>query len=358
MRKKIIASTIALLTIVNTTPAFAEDVTKDVNYQTEVVAVKKTEGSVLKENNERAYVDIYNPNNYKTVTPGNTAGYMWDDFDSSHSITFLGIEDWTSTEMLLKLEQFDTNSVANSYIDVEFYRPANGKTQYIGKSEFYVSRYDYSRPLNIALPIDWYKNQPYIYMRVGVYNVRNINIFTDEIVFKVANPYYNDYQNHWAATQIKTAMNKGWVKTTSEFRPDASITRAEFIKIVNKAFGFKKKTTTEPFNDVVSTDWWYNEVLIALGNGYISTSNSNFRPKDPITREEVANIITTITRTKDTNLDKLNTYYDKNLVSNSMKSSVEGAIEKGYMGKGGKYFNPKKNITRAETVVTLERVVK
>ena len=49
-------------------------------------------------------------------------------------------------------------------------------------------------------------------------------------------------------------------------------------------------------------------------------------------------------------------YLDANNISNWSKSSVEGAIESGYMGAGSKYFNPKSNITRAETIVTIERV--
>lgn len=168
--------------------------------------------------------------------------------------------------------------------------------------------------------------------------------------------YDSDWVGHWAEKSIKTAMNSRWINDSDRFRPDAPITRAEFIKIVNKAFGFKRKASSESFNDVNSSDWWYSEVLIALGNNYITSKNTNFRPRDPITRQEVANIITSITKTKDSNLDKLQRYSDKHLISESMKSSVEGSIEKGFMGVGSTTFNPQKNITRAEAIETISRV--
>lgn len=113
-----------------------------------------------------------------------------------------------------------------------------------------------------------------------------------------------------------------------------------------------------PFGDVKSTDWYYSEIIAAADAGYISKDNKNFRPNDPITRQEVANIITSITNTKDKNLDKLDTYEDKHLVSDWAVSSVEGAIEQGFMGVGSNKFNPKKDITRGEAVVTLYRAVK
>ena len=169
---------------------------------------------------------------------------------------------------------------------------------------------------------------------------------------------YSDINGHWAEKNIKLAMNNGWVTTSNIFRPNNSITRAEFITIVNNAFGFNKIANIS-FKDVKFTDWYYEGICIAVEAGYISGySDNTFKPNSPITREEVASIITTIKNNKDSNLNKLSMYLDAHKVSSWAKSSVEGAIESGYMGAGSKYFNPKSNITRAETIVTIERVNK
>ena len=47
---------------------------------------------------------------------------------------------------------------------------------------------------------------------------------------------YSDINGHWAEKNIKLAMNNGWVTTSNIFRPNNSITRAEFITIVNNAY--------------------------------------------------------------------------------------------------------------------------
>ncbi|MGL6229430.1 MAG: S-layer homology domain-containing protein, partial [Culicoidibacterales bacterium] len=52
----------------------------------------------------------------------------------------------------------------------------------------------------------------------------------------------------------------------------------------------------------------------------------------------------------------LKKYSDYNKVSSWAINGVEGVIEKGYMGQGITAFRPKDNITRAEAVVTINRV--
>lgn len=170
---------------------------------------------------------------------------------------------------------------------------------------------------------------------------------------------YCDITGHWAEKNINSAMNKGWVTKSNIFRPNNPITRAEFVAIVNNAFGFNKKANIS-FKDVKSNQWYYESIRVGVGEGYISGyENNTFNPNGYITREEAASIITTIKNNKDSNLNKLSQYSDANKVSQWAKSSVEGAIESQYItGYSDNTFRPKSNITRAETIVTLERVVK
>jgi CRISPR/Cas system CMR-associated protein Cmr1 (group 7 of RAMP superfamily) len=168
--------------------------------------------------------------------------------------------------------------------------------------------------------------------------------------------YTSDWNTHWANKEIQEAMDKGWVALTHTFRPQDSITRAEFVKIFNRAFELTE-TSGKVFNDTAG-HWAKNEIDIAVTNGVCNgISTTEFRPNDPITREQVAVMIANYKKIADTNLDKLNIYNDRNQVSSWAEPSVEGVIEKEYMGAGGIAFNPKNDITRAETVVTISRVV-
>lgn len=191
---------------------------------------------------------------------------------------------------------------------------------------------------------DIFTGKAYVNLKNGQY------IYLSDCYIKLA-----DWENNWAYKEIESAMNKGWINKTDTFRPNDSITRAEFIKIINKAFGFTSKSS-ENFKDVNSSSWYYNEVCVAVKAGYIDKKQTNFRPNDLISREEAANIITTITKTKDNNLNKIKSYKDYKSVSSWALSSVEGAIESGYMGVGQTQFRPKENITRAEAITTIVRV--
>ncbi len=184
-------------------------------------------------------------------------------------------------------------------------------------------------------------------------------LITDSRLNSVANmeiKKQSDIIDHWAELNIKQAMENGWIDTTNTFRPNDSITRAEFIKIVNRKFNF---TEVEDiiFTDVDKSAWYYEEVQKAVKAGYIKGNGDNtFEPNAKITREEVAVIITSIMNNKQENLEKIFWYKDYDMISSWATSSLEGAVSNGYMGVLETHLRPKDNITRAESVVTLQRV--
>ena len=169
-----------------------------------------------------------------------------------------------------------------------------------------------------------------------------------------------DIKGHWAQSQIINFVSNGYVGGYPDgtFRPDNSITRAEFVKIFNKYFGLTK-TSGKVFNDT-TTHWAKSEIDIAVTNGVANgVSATEFKPDEPITREQAAVMICNYKKLSDKNHDKINKYSDKGNVSSWAKDSVEGVIEKGYMnGYSDNTFRPKNNITRAEAVVTLSRIIK
>ncbi len=161
---------------------------------------------------------------------------------------------------------------------------------------------------------------------------------------------------HWAESNIKQAMEDGWIDKSNIFRPNDSITRAEFVKIVNRKFGFKD-TEDITFTDVDENSWYYNEVKIAVKAGYINGNGDNtFSPNKPITREEVAVIVTSIMNNKQENLEKIFQYEDYAMISPWATSSFEGVVSNGYMGVSETHLRPKDKITRSESIVTLQRV--
>ncbi|CEQ18317.1 S-layer homology domain-containing protein [Paraclostridium sordellii] len=201
--------------------------------------------------------------------------------------------------------------------------------------------------------------------KAGVYKVvysvtdsdKNTVIKEIKVIVK-SNINIIDIKGHWAESQINSFVSSGHINGYGDgtFKPDNSITRAEFIKIFNKYFGLSK-TSGKVFNDT-KTHWAKIEIDIAVTNGVANgVSLTEFQPDEPITREQAAKMISNYKKLDDTNHDKVAKYKDMNQVSNWALNSVEGIIELGYMnGYEDNTFRPKNNITRAEAVVTLSRI--
>ena len=166
----------------------------------------------------------------------------------------------------------------------------------------------------------------------------------------------NDWKNHWANNNISYAINNGWIDKTSYFRPKDSITRAEFVEIIDRKFNLKK-SSGHVFKDTIY-HWAKEEIDIAVNNKVcIGTSDYTFSPDKYITREEAASMIANYLKLSDSNYDKISSYSDYKGVSSWARSSLEAIIEKGYIvGTSEGKLEPKNNISRAEAVVILSRI--
>ncbi|WP_373599802.1 S-layer homology domain-containing protein [Paraclostridium bifermentans] len=163
----------------------------------------------------------------------------------------------------------------------------------------------------------------------------------------------SDVNGHWAEDYIKDFVNKGHIKGYGDntFKPNNNITRAEFIRIVNMAFGFTQKGS-ENFSDVNQGDWYYDEVLKAVKQGYIQGYvDKTFRPNDKITREEACKIIGTILKVSGDGKTK---FKDEKEISDWSIKYVDGLVDMGIInGYEDDTFKAKNNATRAESVKIL-----
>ena len=191
----------------------------------------------------------------------------------------------------------------------------------------------------------------YLWDRDGIVSKNNVKLINE-----VTNPN-TDFSRHWAKSYIIDGMNNGWIDTTNVFNPEKFITRAEFIKIVNRAFNITQ-IGQENFSDVNPGDWFYDEVRIATNAGYINgRGDGTFAPYDPITRQEAAKIIGYITNKIEYNVTHLSAFNDGNSVLDWAKPYVEGVLKAGYMNGYAEdnTFKPSDNIKRAEAITILSR---
>ncbi|WP_418790776.1 S-layer homology domain-containing protein [Phosphitispora sp. TUW77] len=170
-----------------------------------------------------------------------------------------------------------------------------------------------------------------------------------------------DIQDNWAEKQISEWLSQGLVEGYEDgtFKPNNSITRAEFITMVNKSFGFTAGAANN-FLDVSSTDWFAGEIAKAAAAGYVSGyPDGTIKPNNKISRQEAASIIARLLQLDlSDNLNIVSEFKDGEDIQQWSKESVDAIAAKSIMvGYPDQTFRPAKDITRAEAIITLDRAV-
>lgn len=166
-----------------------------------------------------------------------------------------------------------------------------------------------------------------------------------------------DLQGHWAQETLERWVERGLIQGYGDgtFRPSETITRAEFVALVNRAFGFTAEQPAD-FSDVPADDWFARDVMRAVAAGYVlGYEDGTFRPNDAISRQEVAVILARLLRLEDA-AEAASAFSDAAEIA--FRGAVGAALLTGLiMGYPDGTFGPLRAVTRAEAVVLLDRAL-
>jgi subtilisin family serine protease len=176
---------------------------------------------------------------------------------------------------------------------------------------------------------------------------------------------FADVKNHWAKNEIEEMAAKQIINgmTESSFKPEANITRAQFVSLLARALRLEAPVNTIGFNDVPANAWYKNDIYSAFSNQIVKGITENrFAPDDNITREQLATLLVNayLQKTGKQLSDIMTTqevkFTDEGGISNWARVNVRIAASLGLMsGSGSGKFNPKGLATRAEAAVALKR---
>jgi alpha-tubulin suppressor-like RCC1 family protein len=155
---------------------------------------------------------------------------------------------------------------------------------------------------------------------------------------------FNDVDGHWAKDAIYRTAEKGYVDGYADgsFRPDNSVTRAEFLKLVTAALQL-------PVTGATADQAWYQPYADAAAKaGIYQIGDLQADWNAPITRQEIAVVAL---RAADASLQKPNTALDANY---AMYNAAQKGILQGF--DGGR-LAPQETTTRAQSVTVLERIL-
>lgn len=173
---------------------------------------------------------------------------------------------------------------------------------------------------------------------------------------------FKDMKNHWARKDVEYMAELGIVNGDENdiFRPDDSVSRAEFATMITLAMGQEAMPYENSFFDIVSDDWYSGYVQNVKTNDYMSGYDGLFKPDAPITREELARVIVSAYNHKsNTKLETGKTLYfnDIDEVSYWAYDYIVEAADMGFIyGMTDELFAPKLPATRAQAAVMLKRV--
>ncbi len=172
----------------------------------------------------------------------------------------------------------------------------------------------------------------------------------------------NDIQGHWAEGHIKqleTASVIGGYPDGS-FRPEANMTREEFIKCLVQVLKIPVSGPVQPsYQDVSSDTWSYPAIETAVAAGILvpgESVNGMLRAGEPIPRAEVA---TLIIRALKIPVQSTATGYDDGVnIPASFRGYIRASKDHGLMsGYPDGTFRPWNPVTRAEAAVILVRLI-
>ena len=169
----------------------------------------------------------------------------------------------------------------------------------------------------------------------------------------------------WCADSVNALAASGAIALSADglFRPGASITRAEFVTILLKAFNIIPESEfLFPVRDVPRNSWYYPYMMTAVKMGIvIPDQNRNADPLSPVTRADMAvymnRLLASMNRTLDSiSVSYLDRFTDGYKVSEDLKGIISSLAGDGILPpQGGLTLDLDKPATRAEAAVVLHR---
>ncbi|MUG88779.1 hypothetical protein GNP92_20745 [Paenibacillus timonensis] len=174
-------------------------------------------------------------------------------------------------------------------------------------------------------------------------------------------PSFTDIVGHWAQNAILSAAGMKLVSGYPDgtFKPNATITRAEFTVMLAKALKLEGAGSATPFTDEAKIGGWAKkEIANAVEAGIVSGyADGSFRPNERITRAEMAAISARALKLS-TEEGTMTGFADDKDIPNWAKGVIMAVHKLEIMnGRSDNEFVPNGTATRAEAVTLLVRLL-
>lgn len=169
--------------------------------------------------------------------------------------------------------------------------------------------------------------------------------------------FYDVPKDHWAFSYIAELADRGVIAGYEDgsFKPNSTVTRAEWAKIMVGAAGIPTNDNNVYFSDM--KNHWAIPYVNAAKDYLTAYADNTYRPSQAAVREDVTMAMVKLKGYDLSNVDYsyLN-FTDTDSISNNIKQYVAVAVEKGLIsGFEDNTFRGQATITRAEAATLLWR---
>lgn len=164
---------------------------------------------------------------------------------------------------------------------------------------------------------------------------------------------YSDISDHFSKESVILLSAKNIISgyPDGSFRPDANVTRAEFVKIAALVFGITEDSDVS-FADVKKDAWYAGYVGSLSKLGVIGGYDGRFNPDMPITRQDAACVIFRLLSLSEIVLGNAGEdFSDSADISSYAKEAVGVLRGNGVVNGNENMFYPLAKITRGEAAV-------
>ena len=176
---------------------------------------------------------------------------------------------------------------------------------------------------------------------------------------------FTDVTKNWAYPGIQYCVTHGIMGGMGDgtFAPTGTTTRAQIVQILYNLEGTPAVSGTTPFTDLTA-NWYKPAILWAYQNNVVAgTSSTTFAPDQPVTREQIAVILTqymfhVLKMNRTWTPADLSTFPDGAQVSSWAKEAMQDAVALGLINgtkapDGLVYIDPQGSATRQQVATIL-----
>ena len=169
---------------------------------------------------------------------------------------------------------------------------------------------------------------------------------------------YDDVNGHWAQSSITRWSGYRVVQGyDGEFQPDGNLTRAQMASILCQLLKLPAAASAG-FTDVAADAWYADSVNRCAAAGIIFGSEGKAMPEDPITREDSMVMLCRALGLEPVKDVTATDFRDFGEVSAYAQGYIAALVRAGVVkGDNNGLLNPVKDISRAEMVSMLDRLV-